>query len=163
LTRPEKTEKYIAAQQRITSVLQHETNPITVMAFTAAILKESFPQFYWVGFLLTETNQLTVGPFQGPPSCIRLPLDSPGVCGTCYRTARPVLVPDVAAFHGRVSCDVVPKSEIAMPLLSGNRVVAVLDIDCTEVSGLDDVDQQELDHIVRFVASRFQESDRTNT
>jgi len=137
-------------------VLENEPNPITVMAFTAGILKETFPQFYWVGFLLVENNQMTLGPFQGPPACIRLPLESPGVCGTCFGTARPVLVPDVASFQGRVSCDAVSKSEIALPVLSGNRVVAVLDIDCTELAGVDEVDQRELDEIVRFVGSRFQ-------
>jgi L-methionine (R)-S-oxide reductase len=156
LTRAEKIQNYIAAQDRITSVLENETNPITVMAFTAAILKETFPDFYWVGFLLVERNGMTLGPFQGPPACIRLSLDSPGVCGTCYRTAQPVLVPDVTAFQGRVGCDVLSKSEIALPVLNGNRVMAVLDIDCTELTGLDEVDQRELHEIVRFVASRFQ-------
>jgi len=156
LTRPEKLENYIAAQQRITSVLEEETNPITVMAFTAAILKETFPHFYWVGFLLVETNEMVLGPFQGPPACIRLSLNSPGVCGTCYRTAKPVLVPDVAVFQGRVGCDVASKSEIALPVLNGKRVVAILDIDCTELGGVDEVDQRELHEIVRFVALRFQ-------
>jgi L-methionine (R)-S-oxide reductase len=156
LTRAEKIQNYIAAQQRITSILEKETNPITVMAFAAATLKEIFPQFYWVGFLLVETSEMTLGPFQGPPACLRLSLDSPGVCGTCYRTAQPVLVPDVAAFQGRVGCDVVSKSEIALPVLNGKRVVAVLDIDCTHLGGVDEVDQRELGDIVRFVASRFQ-------
>jgi L-methionine (R)-S-oxide reductase len=62
----------------------------------------------------------------------------------------------VTAFQGRVGCDVLSKSEIALPVLNGNRVMAVLDIDCTELAGLDEVDQRELHEIVRFVASRFQ-------
>jgi len=163
MTQIEKTQNYTAARLRITSVLENEMNPITVMAFTAAILKKTFPQFYWVGFLLVETNHMTVGPFQGPLACARLSLNSPGVCGTCYRTARPVLVPDVAAFQGRVTCDSVSKSEIALPVVSGNRVVAVLDIDCTELAGVDEVDQWELEHIVRFIASRFQETQPDGT
>jgi GAF domain-containing protein len=142
------------------SVLGNETNAITVMSLSAAILKQTFSYFYWVGFLLVERTEFALGPFQGPPACNRLPLDSPGVCGTCYRTAQPVLVPDVAAFQDRVSCDLVSKSEIALPLLIENRVAAILDIDCTEKDGVDDVDQFELDQIVRFVASRLEQDTR---
>lgn len=155
MTRAEKLQKYGEARQRITSILENETNSTAVMAITAAVLKESFPHFYWVGFLLVETKGMVLGPFQGPPSCTRLPLDSPGVCGTCYRTAQAVLVPDVAAFQGRVGCDVVSKSEIALPVISEQGVAAVLDIDCTELAGVDEVDQNELERIVRFVGSRL--------
>jgi L-methionine (R)-S-oxide reductase len=160
VTRAEKIRKYAEAREQIMSVLEHETNPTTVMALTAAVLKHTFSHFYWVGFLLVERTELALGPFQGPPACIRLPLDSPGVCGTCYRTAQPVLVPDVSAFQDRVSCDVVSKSEIALPVIRENRVEAVLDIDCTEKSGVDDVDQSELDQIVRFVAARLESGAR---
>ena len=61
------------------------------MALTAAVLKETFSHFYWVGLLLIERTELALGLFQGLPACIRLPLDSPGVRGKCYRTAQPVL------------------------------------------------------------------------
>ena len=130
------------------------------MALTTSVLKENFSHFYWVGFLLVEKTGLALGPFQGPPACIRLPLDSPGVCGTCYRTAQPVLVPDVAAFRNRVSCDAASKSEIALPVITENGVAAILDIDCTEKDGVDGVDMVELDHIVRFVASRLESNAR---
>jgi GAF domain-containing protein len=155
LTRTEKIQKYSEARLHITNILEHETNTITIMATTAAILKEAFPHFYWVGFLLIDGADLALGPFQGPPACIRLPLDSPGVCGTTYRTAKPVLVPDVAAFKGRVGCDVVSKSEIAVPIISNGHVAAILDIDCTELGGVDELDQAELLQVVAFVASRF--------
>ena len=156
MTLAEKIQKYGEAREHIISVLENETNPVTVMALTAAVLKESFSHFYWVGFLLVERTELALGPFQGPPACIRLPLDSLGVCGTCYRTAQPVLVPDVAAFQNRVSCDVVSKSEIALPVISENRVAAILDIDCSEKGGVDEVDQFELDQIISFVGSRLE-------
>src|SRR6185369_3462617 len=98
MTRSDKVERYRDVQERIENTLAAERNPITVMATVAAILKESFTHFYWVGFLLVEETEMALGPFQGPPACLRLPLNSVGVCGTCYRTASTVLVPDVAAF-----------------------------------------------------------------
>src|SRR5437762_2730406 len=140
MTRAEKAEKYSQAQLRIKSTLEDEQNPVTVMATVVAILKESFAHFYWVGFLLVEEKEMALGPFQGPPACLRLPLNSAGVCGTCYRTAQPVLVPEVAAFQGRIGCDVVSKSEIAVPVVINGRVVAILDIDSDELRGIDDTD-----------------------
>ena len=151
----EKARRYQEVQQRIESTLADEPNPITVMATVAAILKESFDHFYWVGFLLVEKTEMALGPFQGPPACLRLPLNSTGVCGACYRSATTILVPDVASFKGRVGCDVVSKSEIAVPIIFDNQVRAVLDIDCTELRGVDDADQAGLEQISRFIASRI--------
>ena len=155
MPRVEKEQRYKEVQERIESTLASEQNPITVMATVASILKESFGSFYWVGFLLVEQTEMVLGPFQGPPACLRLPLDSVGVCGTCYRTATTILVPDVDAFKGRVGCDVVSKAEIAVPIVSNNRVAAVLDIDCTELRGVDEVDQAGLEQVSQFVASRI--------
>jgi L-methionine (R)-S-oxide reductase len=139
-----KTQRYSEARKRIESTLADDRRPITVMAAVAAILKETFSHFYWVGFLLVEDSEMAVGPFQGPPSCLRLPLNSTGVCGTCYRTARTILVPDVATFQGRIACHVTAKSEIAVPIIVSERVVAVLDVDCTELSGVDKVDTHRI-------------------
>jgi L-methionine (R)-S-oxide reductase len=155
MTDTEKTDAYSKVEERIVTILGTEQNPITVMAVVASILKESFSHFYWVGFLLVESEEMLLGPFQGPPACLRLPLNSSGVCGTCYRTARTVLVPDVAAFNGRVGCDVVSKSEIAVPIIKSDRVVAVLDVDTTEPGGVDEIDQANLEQISRFIASRI--------
>jgi GAF domain-containing protein len=155
MTRAEKVEKYSQAQLRMKSTLADEQNPITVMATVVAILKESFAHFYWAGFLLVEGKEMALGPFQGPPACVRLPLNSTGVCGTCYRTAQPVLVPDVAAFQGRIGCDVISKSEIAVPIVINERVAAILDIDSDELRGVDDIDKAELEQVASFVASRI--------
>src|SRR5215813_1766411 len=124
------------------------------MAIVAVILKGSFPQFFWVGFLLVEKNEMVLGPFQGPPACLRLPLHSKGVCGTCYRTKQTVLVPNVA-FQGRVGCDAVSKAENAVPIIYAKAVAAILDIDCTELSGIDEVDQAELEHLSQFIAEKI--------
>src|SRR5689334_12505992 len=150
-----KTQRYKEARKRIETTLADERRPITVMAMVAAILKETFSHFYWVGFLLVEGSEMAVGPFQGPPSCLRLPLNSAGVCGTCYRTASTVLVPDVAAFQGRIACDVTAKSEIAVPIIVSECVVAVLDVDSTDLSGVDEVDQRELEQIATFVSAHI--------
>jgi GAF domain-containing protein len=156
MSKAEKAERYRSIQQRVESTLDGERNPITVMATVTAILKETFDHFYWVGFLLVEKNEMALGPFQGPPACLRLPLDSTGVCGTCFRTGATVLVRDTAAFQGRVGCDVVSKSEIAVPILVGSRVAAVLDIDSTELEGVDEIDETALQKIAQFVASHIE-------
>jgi L-methionine (R)-S-oxide reductase len=155
MTGTDKAQEYADIRQRIETTLADERNPITVMATVAAILKEAVAHFYWVGFLLVENTDMVLGPFQGPPACLRLPLNSTGVCGTCYRTARTVLVPDVAAFKGHVGCDVVSKSEIAVPVIVSGSVAAVLDIDSTELCGMDEMDQTELEQVALFVASRL--------
>ena len=155
MTTADKLQRYAEVRSRLQSTLAEERNPITVMATVASILKETFPRFYWVGFLMVDKTELVLGPFQGPPACLRLPLDSAGVCGTCYRQAATILVPDVAQFQGRVGCDVVSKAEIALPIISDNRVTAILDIDSTELRGVDEVDHAELEDIARFVASKI--------
>ena len=155
MTSIEKGQRYTEAQDRIESTLANEHNPITVMATVASILKERFPHFYWVGFLLIEQNEMALGPFQGPPACLRLPLNSTGVCGTCYRSSQAVLVPDVAAFQGRIGCDTVSKAEIALPIIVDSHIKALLDIDCTKSGGLDELDQARLEAICNFVASRI--------
>jgi L-methionine (R)-S-oxide reductase len=156
-----KAEQYAEARRRIETTLVEERRAITIMASVTAILKEAFPHFYWVGFLIVEEREMVVGPFQGPLACLRLPLNSSGVCGTCYRTAKTVLVPDVAGFQGRVGCDAVSKSEIAVPILVNGRVMALLDIDCTELAGVDEVDQQELTYVLlRFLFTLTQQNDK---
>lgn len=154
MTNSDKIQRYAEIQQRIESTLADERNPITVMATVASILKESCAHFYWVGFLLIEESEMVLGPFQGPLACLRLPLNSPGVCGTCYRTAKTIVVPDVAAFQGRVGCDIVSKAEIAVPIFFDDRVAAVLDIDSSELRGVDEVDRLALEQISGFVSSR---------
>src|SRR5262245_11093894 len=155
MTTIEKDQRYSEAKERIETTLAEEHNPMTVMATVASILKESFPHFYWVGFLLVEQNEMVLGPFQGPPACLHLPLNSRGVCGTCYRGKQTVLVPDVAAFDGRVGCDVLSKAEIALPIILQDCVLAILDIDSTDLRGLDEVDQARLEQICCFIASRI--------
>lgn len=155
MSKTDKAQQYADALQRIQSTLADECNPITVMAIVVSILKESFLHFYWVGFLFVDDREMVLGPFQGPPACVRLPLDSPGVCGTCYRTGRPVMVPDVAAFQGRVGCDSISKAEIALPIFLQDKVVAILDIDSTELGSVDEVDKAALEQVSRFISSRL--------
>jgi L-methionine (R)-S-oxide reductase len=106
---------------------------IAAMATICAVLHAKMPHQSWTGFyLVSDENELHVGPYQGPVACQVL-RDS-GTCLHAVRTKQPVVVPDVSAFPGHVPCDPRSKSEIVIPVLKGNEVIAVLDIDSHERS-----------------------------
>ena len=102
-------------------------NLTAAMATMCAVLHAKMPHHSWTGFYLAAGDELHVGPYQGPVAC--QVLRETGVCITCLRTAQPIVVPDVHAFPGHVACDPRSRSEIAVPVLSADRVVAVLDVD----------------------------------
>jgi GAF domain-containing protein len=112
---------------------------IAAMATVCAVLHGKMPHHSWTGFyFLVGGDELHVGPYQGPVAC--QVLRGGGVCLHCARTRQPVIVPDVEMFPGHIACDPRSRSEIAMPVLSGERVVAVLDIDSAEPAQFDEDD-----------------------
>jgi GAF domain-containing protein len=100
---------------------------MTAMATICAVLHAKMPHHSWTGFYLVAGDELHVGPYQGPVAC--QVLRGAGVCITCWRTAQPVVVPDVHLFPGHVACDPRSQSEIVLPVLKDGRVVAVFDVD----------------------------------
>jgi len=100
---------------------------IAAMATICAVLHAKMPHHFWTGFYVVDGDRLRVGPYQGPVAC--QVLQGHGVCVESVRTKAPVVVPDVDAFPGHHACDARSKSEIVVPFLSGDRVVAVLDVD----------------------------------
>jgi GAF domain-containing protein len=118
---------------------------VAAMATAAALLKEGLDHLFWVGFYLPEADgSLRVGPYQGPPAGVRLPAGE-GVCGAAVREGRSVVVPDVHAFEGHIACDLRSKSEIVVPLLAGDRLLAVLDADSDRADAFDEVDRVQLE------------------
>ena len=109
-----------------------ETDLIANLANVAAALKEQF-EWLWVGFYLVKNDELVVGPFQGPVACTRIKKGR-GVCGTSWAEARTLIVPDVEKFPGHIACSSLSRSEIVVPVIRNNEVVAVLDVD-SEVAG----------------------------
>ena len=125
----DKEELYRALLEQIEALLAGTDDLIANLANVAAILKEAFKKFHWVGFYRTTApNLLTLGPFQGPPACVLIPFEQ-GVCGTSARTQKTVVVPDVKKFPGHIACSALSKSEIVVPLVHNGQTRLVLDID----------------------------------
>jgi L-methionine (R)-S-oxide reductase len=147
-----KEELYRALLPQIETVIAGIDDSIANLANVAAILKEAFKKFHWVGFYRTTApNLLTLGPFQGPPACVFIPFEQ-GVCGTSARTQKTVLVPDVEKFPGHIACSTLSKSEIVVPLVQNGQTQLVLDIDSDELNAFDQTDQNYLELIVATIA-----------
>jgi len=144
-----KQEKYQTLLPQIESLVAGETDAIANMANVAAALHEAFG-FWWTGFYRVEGQQLVLAPFQGPIACTRIPYGR-GVCGTAWQRAETVIVPNVHEFAGHIACSSASNSEIVVPVIRNNQVVAVLDIDSTDFGTFDDTDKYFLEKIVAFL------------
>ena len=146
-----KTEKYRTSFRMIQSVVEGESDMVANMANMAALLHEAFG-FWWTGFYRVdlESDQLVLGPFQGPVACTRINFGK-GVCGTAWERAETVIVPDVHQFPGHIACSSASNSEIVIPVFQGNKVIAVLDIDSTEFNTFDQADKEWLEEIVSLI------------
>ena len=115
------------------SLITNEKNLITNLSNLSALYKEYLPNTNWVGFYIAdkEQNNLVLGPFQGKVACTRIPLNK-GVCGHCYTTKEAIYVKDVHQFPGHIACDSATNSELVIPIIQNNEVVALLDIDSIE-------------------------------
>ena len=121
---------------------------IANLANASALLWQELPQINWAGFYLMEDGALVLGPFQGKPACIRIPVGK-GVCGTAVAENASQLVPDVHAFPGHIACDSASESEVVIPIRNGEEIYGVLDID-SPVKGR--FTQEDLAGLTRFVA-----------
>ncbi|MFT8423580.1 MAG: GAF domain-containing protein [Gluconacetobacter sp.] len=112
----------------VAAILAGEPDLIANAANVAALLFEALPRINWAGFYFLRDDQLVLGPFQGRVACTRIPLGK-GVCGTAATSRETIVVADVHAFPGHIACDAASASEIVVPLLAGDRLIGVLDID----------------------------------
>jgi L-methionine (R)-S-oxide reductase len=139
-----KTELYRQLAQQLEALLAGERDAIANAANTTALLYHTMPDLNWAGFyFLQGEGELVLGPFQGQPACVRIAMGQ-GVCGTAAMRRQPVLVEDVAAFPGHIACDSASRSELVVPLVSGERLFGVLDLDSPHVSRFDAEDEAGL-------------------
>ncbi|GCE88679.1 hypothetical protein MSKU15_0280 [Komagataeibacter diospyri] len=131
----------------VASVVATEPDMIADMANIAAMIFEALPDLNWVGFYIWKENQLVLGPFQGRMACTRIAYGR-GVCGTVARERRSLVVPDVHAFPGHIACDAASASEIVVPVIAGDRLLGVLDIDSPVRDRFSDADRIMLEKIV---------------
>ncbi|MEN9700420.1 MAG: hypothetical protein RLZZ301_1618 [Bacteroidota bacterium] len=145
--------RYAELQVQLKALIGSETDWVANMANLSAALHAAF-HWHWVGFYLVKENELLLGPFQGPIACTRIAYGK-GVCGTAWQTAQTVVVPDVDAFPGHIACSSLSKSEIVVPLIKNDHVIAVLDIDSTLLQDFDENDQFELEKLMQWFVTRL--------
>ena len=167
-----KTEQYESLIPQIKGLLEGEPDIVANLANVVAALKEQFG-WLWVGFYLVKSayakasadtsyakvtadkpasveKELVLGPFQGPIACTRI-RKGKGVCGTSWEKAQTIIVPDVEKFPGHIACSSLSKSEIVVPVIRNNEVVAVLDVDSEELNEFDETDKIYLEKIVELI------------
>ncbi|BAJ01818.1 GAF domain-containing protein [Shewanella violacea] len=142
-----KTEFYQMLNRQAQALLQGENDLVAGMANFSALLNDSLEGLNWVGFYLLKDGQLVLGPFQGRVACTRIPLGK-GVCGSAAADNNTLRVADVHQFSGHIACDSATNSEIVIPIIRDNRVIAVLDIDSPKLARFDEIDQIGLENLV---------------
>lgn len=133
--------------KQLTSLLDGETNTIANLSNASALLNQFLDRINWVGFYLMEEGELVLGPFQGLPACVRIPVGR-GVCGTAAAQLETIRVEDVHQFPGHIACDAASQSEIVIPMIDNGKLIGVLDIDSPEKNRFDELDQQKLEEFV---------------
>ena len=143
----DKAARYAELAGEIAAVLDGEPNRVARMATVASMLANSFAHFFWTGFYVVDADkprELVVGPYQGTLGCLRIAFGR-GVCGAAAQSGQVQIVEDVHAFPGHIACDARSRSEIVLPVFGPDgALIAVLDVDATEVAAFDAVDAQGL-------------------
>ncbi len=143
----DKSELYRKLETELNAIVAGERDFTANTANCAALLFHALPDINWAGFYFLKNGELVLGPFQGNIACVRIGLDR-GVCGAAASQRRTLIVPNVHEFLGHIACDSASNSEIVVPLLAGERLLGVLDIDSPLLSRFDAVDEQGLRKIV---------------
>lgn len=144
-----KQDQYESLFPQIQGLLEGENDLIANLANVSAALKEQF-NWFWVGFYLVKNDELVLGPFQGPVACTRI-RKGKGVCGKSWEGKQTLIVPDVEAFPGHIACSSLSKSEIVVPVIRNDEVVAVLDVDSEHLDLFDETDQHYLEKIITLI------------
>ena len=138
---------YKTLTAQLESLSEGVTYPVTILSNAAAILFNSLKDINWAGFYILQDDTLLLGPFQGKPACMKIPVGK-GVCGTSVVRDETVLVYDVHEFPGHIACDSASNSEIVVPIHSNGAFYGVLDIDSPNVGRFTDDDRRGLEEFV---------------
>ncbi|MBR5752050.1 MAG: GAF domain-containing protein, partial [Clostridia bacterium] len=149
-----KTVDYEALSAQACALIHEVPHFVSNLANLSALLFHSLEKLNWAGFYLLEGELLVLGPFQGKPACIEIPLGK-GVCGTAAREGRTIVVPDVHQFEGHIACDSDSASEIVIPFHRGGKLIGVLDIDSPIKARFDEGDRRGLEGFVRAVEAEI--------
>ncbi|KIA66327.1 MULTISPECIES: GAF domain-containing protein [Nocardia] len=149
----DRTEQYRQLTEQASALVAGEPDRTANAANIAALVFHALPDVNWVGFYFHDGHELVVGPFQGKPACVRIPLGK-GVCGTAAQTRETQLVPDVHAFPGHIACDADTRSEVVVPLVHNGALIGVFDLDSPKPGRFDEIDRQGLESVAQaFLAA----------
>lgn len=143
-----KEENYQLVIKQLAALLEGEKNTIANLSNASALLNQFLDRTNWVGFYLMEEGELVLGPFQGLPACVRIPVGR-GVCGTAASRQETQRIADVHAFPGHIACDAASQSEIVIPIVKDGTLLGVLDIDSPEKDRFDEIDEKMLEAFVK--------------
>ena len=150
----EKKQLYVELIPQVKSLIDGIDNHVGALANVAALLHDTLPYFFWVGFYIVRNGQLELGPFQGPVACYTISKGK-GVCGTAWEKAETIIVPDVEQFSGHIACSSKSRSEIVVPIRKNGDVVAVLDVDSTGLSTFSEEDKEGLEKVAEIISGLF--------
>jgi len=149
ISRGTKEEQYENLLPQIAAIIEGEQDLIANLANIAAALKEQF-NWLWVGFYIVKNNELVVGPFQGPVACTRIKKGK-GVCGTSWDQKKTLIIENVEEFPGHIACSSLSKSEIVLPVIRNDEVIAVLDCDSKMLGDFDKRDKLYLEKLIEMI------------
>ena len=144
-----KADLYGQLAEQAKALLHDEHDRIANAANLSSLIFNQVPDLNWAGFYFFDGTELVVGPFQGKPACVRIPMGK-GVCGTAAQTRETQVVEDVNAFAGHIACDPDSRSEIVVPLYRGEELVGVLDVDSPNPGRFDDEDREGMERLARI-------------
>lgn len=131
---------------QLDALLKDESDALANAAIFVALVFDALPDINWLGIYVLRDNELVLGPFQGKPACVRIPLGR-GVCGAAAEQMMTLRVPDVHDFDGHIVCDLASRSEIVVPLISDGRLLGVFDIDSPQLARFSDHDQEGVESL----------------
>jgi len=140
--------------RELDALLAGEADPLANTANFVALLFATMPRVNWLGVYLLRGDELVLGPFQGKPACTRIALGR-GVCGTAAESRQAQRVDDVHCFDGHIVCDPASRSELVVPLVAGERLLGVLDIDSPVEARFDDTDQRQVERLCAVFLERL--------
>jgi GAF domain-containing protein len=143
---------YAGLVAQLRSLLKGEYDFIANAANFSALLYHSLPDVNWTGFYFLHEQHLVLGPFQGKPACVRIPVGK-GVCGVAAAQCETIIVPNVHEFPGHIACDIASNSEIVVPMFDGERLLGVLDLDSPSLGRFDDQDAEGLNELVTILVA----------
>ncbi|GHU70122.1 hypothetical protein AGMMS49992_01940 [Clostridia bacterium] len=144
------TERNNQMEMVIEDTLAEESDPLAAMATVAAYIYAFMERVNWAGFYVARGETLVVGPYQGQPACVRIPFGK-GVCGTAAQERRAIRVDEVGTYPGYISCDSSTRSELVAPIIIGDKVFGVLDLDSPEPARFNEADLSLIQRIANLV------------